>query len=228
MPICTRCNTERDTADFKRYASLAQTRSWLKNPNARTRLQYIGKVCNDCHKQVARKPSTMSPEELRKRLINEGKNRDMVEHLYAQRVKAGKKRSSQSGTRALKKRRAPLFEPVMSNIGKVIASIRARRLYVQQTDSNTDDGRNAIEYLDLCLAQTVFVRDKLMLRKKTASTPPAWWQNLIPPDDLHAISWAHAALSTKYKDRFAAIHRAVAVPAVPVAPAVPSPINKGE
>ena len=222
--LCPTCNIERDQAQFKRYASLSQTRSWLKNPCAQTRLLYTGKVCNYCHKRIARKPSTMSPEELRKRLTNEGKHLDIIEHLYAQRVKAGKKRSSQSGTRALKKRRAPLFEPVMSNIGKVIASIRSRRLYVQQTDS-TDDGRTAIEYLDLCLAQTVFVRDKLMLRRKTARTPPAWWQNLIPPDDIHAISWAYAALSTKYKDRFAAIHRAVADPVVPQ---VQSPINKGE
>jgi hypothetical protein len=223
--LCPTCNIERDQAQFKRHASLSQTRSWLKNPSAQTRLLYTGKVCNYCHKRVARKPSTMSPEELRKRLTNEGKHLDIIEHLYAQRVKAGKKRSSQSGTRALKKRRAPLFEPVMSNIGKVIASIRSRRLYVQQTDSSTDDGRTAIEYLDLCLAQTVFVRDKLMLRRKTARTPPAWWQNLIPPDDIHAISWAYAALSTKYKDRFAAIHRAVADPVVPQ---VQSPINKGE
>ena len=42
---CTRCNTELERSEFKRLATLAQSRAWTKNPLATKRITYIGKIC---------------------------------------------------------------------------------------------------------------------------------------------------------------------------------------
>lgn len=101
--ICTACKTAKPRKDFKRSATLAQTRAWLRNSLATKRMTYIGKECNDCHKQTKRKSKDLTPEELRKRLINEGVNSLVVEELIARRRATGSKKKSVSAKRTMLK-----------------------------------------------------------------------------------------------------------------------------
>ena len=207
--LCPNCNTERDVKDFKRYATLTQTRSWLKNPNAKTRLLYTGKVCNACHKQTVRKPSDISPEELRKRMVSQGVNPDLVEHLHAQRVKAGKKRQSEGGLRAVKKRRVTLFTPVLDEIGATLEQVRNKRSYIKQTEDNEQSLRLVMKYLDVCEAQLMIVRDKVQLKRKVGSVPPKRWQELITDDWHNERAQARAPIAGKYKDRLARVEQSL-------------------
>lgn len=100
--LCPVCNTEKERKDFKRLASLAQTKSWLKNPLASKRITYIGKECNQCHKQVKRKQNQLTPAELRKRLINEGANPLKIEVTLAKRKAQGVKKKSAVMSRTMR------------------------------------------------------------------------------------------------------------------------------
>ena len=102
--LCPICNTEKERKDFKRLATLAQTRAWLRNSLATKRMTYIGKECNDCHKQTKRKSKDLTPEELRKRLINEGKHPLLVQTQIAKRRATGSKKKSVSAKRTMRKR----------------------------------------------------------------------------------------------------------------------------
>ena len=218
--LCPNCNTERDVKDFKRYATLTQTRSWLKNPNAKTRLLYTGKVCNACHKQTVRKPSEISPEELRKRMVSQGINPDLVEHLHAQRVKAGKKRQSEGGLRAIKKRREPLFKPVLDEIATIMRWVRDQQRYIKRTeirDFNPEPRpyphrmheHPELNYLGLCEASLIVVRDKVHTLRKMGSVPPKRWHELIPEKLFRERVLAHDLMRGKYKDRLARVEESL-------------------
>ena len=99
--LCPKCNTDKERKLFKRFATLAQTKAWLSNPNATKRMTYIGKECNECHKQVKRKTTDLTPNELHKRLINEGMNPMLVEARVAKRRAQGSKKKSAVTSRTM-------------------------------------------------------------------------------------------------------------------------------
>lgn len=100
--LCPTCNTEKERKHFKRFATLQQTRSWLNNPNATKRMIYTGKECNQCHKQTKRKNTDLTPNELRRRLINEGVNPMLVDERIAKRRAQGIKKKSVSSRRTMR------------------------------------------------------------------------------------------------------------------------------
>lgn len=92
--FCLTCNTAKPRKDFKRNATLAQTKAWLRNPLATKRMTYIGKECNQCHKLSSRKQSDITPAEIKRRLINEGVNPLKIEATLAKRkARTAKKKS---------------------------------------------------------------------------------------------------------------------------------------
>ena len=99
--LCPICNTEKERKDFKRLATLAQTRAWLRNPLASKRITYIGKECNECHKQTKRKTKDLTPGELHRRLINEDVNPIKVHDRLAKRRAQGSKKKSVSASRTM-------------------------------------------------------------------------------------------------------------------------------
>lgn len=101
MMVCPLCKATKERKDFKRKATLAQTKAWLHNPSATKRMIYFGKECNDCHKQTKRKPSDLTPNELHKRLINEGKNPLVVHARVAERRVQGAKKKAVSASRTM-------------------------------------------------------------------------------------------------------------------------------
>jgi hypothetical protein len=100
--VCPVCKTAKPRKDFKRMVTLAQTRAWLRNPLASKRMTYIGKECNECHKQVKRKSKDLTPNELHKRLINEGKNPLVVQAQIAKRRAQGAKKKSAVMSRTMR------------------------------------------------------------------------------------------------------------------------------
>ena len=199
---CPRCNTAREPKDFKRIATLAQTRSWLKNPLATKRIVYSGSTCNDCHKQTTRKRSDLTPEEYRKRLVNEGKDPDEVDQLYESRVKLGKAKLRRGAIKTLKITRQPLFVPVIATLNKLIQALKNRIKYIQQTETDPEALAKATHFLQICLAQAVHSRDKILMKKKTASVPPARWQELLSPRDHEDRTNAHNLMPERYQNRF--------------------------
>lgn len=200
---CPNCKTEREPRDFKRFATLAQTRAWLKKPDAQKRMIYVGSICNECHKQITRKPNELSPAELRKRLLNEGKSTLIVDSLHESRVQYGKAKLRAGALRALKFQRKDLFVPVLAELNKLVDTIKRRRKYIYATDKDPQ----AIGFLDICLAQALIARDKVLAKKKAAGKPPDDWRTVISDDDIFERKRAHARLSTQYKDRFYEINK---------------------
>lgn len=100
--LCPKCNTEKERKDFKRLATLAQSRAWLRNPLASKRITYIGKECNECHKQIMRKNKDLTPNELHKRLINEGVNPMLIEARIIKRRAQGSKKKSVVSSRTMR------------------------------------------------------------------------------------------------------------------------------
>jgi hypothetical protein len=194
---CPNCKTEREPRDFKRFATLAQTRAWIKKPDAQKRMIYVGSICNACHRQVMRKPNEISPAELRKRLINEGKSTLIVDSLHESRVQYGKVKLRAGALRALKLQRKDLFVPVVADLNKLINTIKRKRAYIYKTDKDM----LALRFLDTCLAQALIARGKVLAKKKAAGKPPDNWRALIDEDYDFERDNAYAYLSTTYKDR---------------------------
>lgn len=99
--LCPKCNTEKERKHFKRLATLAQSRAWIGNPSSTKRITYIGKECNECHKQTVRKSKDLTPEELRKKLVNKGVNPLIVEARIARRRAQGSKKKSVIASRTM-------------------------------------------------------------------------------------------------------------------------------
>jgi hypothetical protein len=104
--LCPICTKEKERKDFKRLATLSQTKAWLRNPLASKRMTYIGKECNDCHKQTKRKYKDLTPVELQKRLINQGVNPIKIEATLARRKVLTTKKKSAVARRTLRARYA--------------------------------------------------------------------------------------------------------------------------
>lgn len=104
--LCPICKASKPRKDFKRMATITQTRAWLRNPLASKRMTYIGKECNDCHKQTKRKQHQITPTELRKRLVNEGVNLLKIEATLARRKALVTKKKSAVARRMMRARHA--------------------------------------------------------------------------------------------------------------------------
>ena len=102
--VCPVCKETKPRKQFKRFATLAQTKAWLNNPNATKRMTYFGKECNSCHQQTKRKTTDLTPNELHRRLINEGLQPVIVEARVAERRAKGSKKKSVSASRTMKAR----------------------------------------------------------------------------------------------------------------------------
>lgn len=100
--LCPVCNTDKERKHFKRLATLAQTKAWLRNPLASKRMTYFGKECNECHKQTIRKNTDLTPNELHRRLVNAGVNPVVIETRVAERRAKGIKKKSVVASRAMR------------------------------------------------------------------------------------------------------------------------------
>lgn len=119
---CPTCGITKPPKQFKRLATITQTRSWLRKPSASTRLWYEGKHCNACERAVTKRKLT--PEQLRKRLVNEGLLPEIAD-VYVQKQKARTtERKREVAINNLRARRAILFEEPLGEVRDLITLSR--------------------------------------------------------------------------------------------------------
>lgn len=180
--LCPKCNQSLPRSDFKRLATLSQTRSWLRNPNAQRRMWYWGEVCNTCSKQVRRKrnPSDLPPSEYERRLINEGRPQFFVDLAVAERRARGTEKRQESACRSRKKRYADAFEDHRVNITAVINAVRARQRNAEKYEHDADD----IAFLQTYLAHLRKIKAELRSLHQQGRGAPSHWRDLLRPDEI--------------------------------------------
>lgn len=180
--LCPKCNQSLPRSAFKRLATLLQTRSWLRNPNAQRRMWYWGEVCNACTKQVRRKrnPSDLPPSEYERRLISEGKPQFFVEASVAERRARGTEKRQESACRSRKKRYADVFEDHRVNITTVINAVRARQRNAEKYEHDADD----IAFSQTYLAYLRKVKAELRSLHQQGRGAPSHWRDLLRPEEI--------------------------------------------
>jgi hypothetical protein len=184
--ICTTCNESKPRADFTRLATLAQTRSWLRNPNAQRRLTYHGAECNACFNKSKRTPLDMSPSEYARRLKKEGKSQHYIDLFVADRVAHGKKRASAAGIKGIQARQAPVYKAICDALSELIEKLRQRYHYMQRTHGD----KGALAFLDFALAQAMLVRMSVKEKYRKGGFMPDSWQEYVTDDareELHKL-----------------------------------------
>lgn len=200
---CPRCLLEKPRREFKRLASLSQTRQWLRNPNAQTRHAYIGKFCNACHNK--RKPSDLSPSEHRKRLINEGKSVEYADMTYEMRRAQGKKRLAESAKRTRKKRYATILEDHIKHINNLLSVTRAKCEYHY---AKTTDIKTKMFQANAEMILTQAKRELKDMGTRGATIPPDW-RRLVEPEKTEALRHAYAEVRGELQDRVVSVVLAI-------------------
>ena len=162
---CSGCNTIKPIADFKRRATLSQSRNWTKNPNLKRALEYDGKLCNACHQR--RKPSDLSPEELRKRMVNEGKNPLIVQGKVEAHYAKGKASRKQKQTKARAERYAEQYQAMLKDIATKLRKTSEHLRYVKR--SNKPEER--IESLEEIVRNLRTQRDRIRAARRDGRDP---------------------------------------------------------
>jgi galactose-1-phosphate uridylyltransferase len=79
MKICNCCSQSKHPKDFRRYATLAQSRIWTRNPHMKRPIRYESSTCNECAKSKRTPTLKLSPENARRRMVNEGEHNLVIE-----------------------------------------------------------------------------------------------------------------------------------------------------
>jgi hypothetical protein len=207
---CQTCNQVKPRADFTRLATLAQTRAWIRNPTAKSRLPFVSTVCNSCSKQVKRNSGDMSPSEYQKRLVNEGMHPLIIEELVKNRIKRGKVKLKAGALRALKIQRKHLYEPHVAEIQTVRRKVRQRVRY--SAARNFENNAEFDRFTQMCESCCQFVMDNLRNLRSAARTPPSHWQKLIADTARAEIDDAFNALDGTDKARMLDVWQALQIP----------------
>lgn len=218
--LCPNCKTEKETKDFRRVATLAQTRAWLRNPNATRRMEYVGSFCNTCSKAHARHSKDLSPAEYRKKLINEGVHPLIIEELVKSRVNHGKAKLRAGAIRALRIQRTPQFIPLVAELRTLSRTLKRRISKAPTQEVKT--------FLETCLAQVILTLVQLKELKRTARAAPVCWQKLIKEVDQDEILSKFSRIGELEKVDVANILQTMRVPRehvekVPYDPSKPLP-----
>jgi hypothetical protein len=196
--ICTTCNESKPRADFTRLATLAQTRAWLRNPNAQRRLTYHGAECNACFNKTKRAPLDMSPSEYARRLKNEGKDPQHIATHVANRVASGKKRASAAGIKGIQARQAPVYKVMCDALNELVEKLRQRFNYMQRTHG--DPG--ALRFLDFALAQAILARRAIKDKYRKGGFMPDSWQEYVTDDAREELHKLFGTIDPLLRSRF--------------------------
>jgi hypothetical protein len=133
---CSGCHTLKPIADFTRRATLSESRNWTKNPELKRPILYEGKLCNGCQKR--RKPSDLSPEELRKRLVNEGANPLKIQAKVEAHYAKGKASRKQKQTKARAERYEAQYQAMLKDTAEQLRKTSEHLRYARRS-SKPDD-----------------------------------------------------------------------------------------
>ena len=162
---CSACHTLKPIADFKRRATLSQARAWLKNEHLKQAITYTGKHCNDCHRR--RKPSELSPEELRRRLRSEERNPLKIQAAVEQRYAKGKASRKQKQIKARAERYEGQYAALLAELANKIRIQSEHIRYARRSNKNAE----YIEHQELTLADLRQQRDQLKEARRNGRDP---------------------------------------------------------
>lgn len=197
---CSACGNECPLSDFKRRATLLQSRAWTKNPNANKRLMYEGKICNTCHNERKRMADDMSPEAYRKRLVNERVNPLKIQARVEARRARGIMRRQTKSAKTLLKNAMPELRPMFDEITTMEVKLKNKLLHFQRT------GQGECAASVFCARYLIMlesVRQQLRTRVETRQKLPDAWVDLIA-DRFTATLWdMFRAVADEHKQRLA-------------------------
>jgi hypothetical protein len=162
---CSSCSTIKPIADFKRRATLSESRNWTKNPNLKRAITYEGKLCNNCHRR--RKPSELSPEELRKRMVNEGANPLKIQAQVEAHYAKGKESRRQKQTKARAERYEAQYNAMLKDTAEKLRKTSEHLRYVKR--SNKPEER--IESLEEIVRNLRTQRDQIKAARRDGRDP---------------------------------------------------------
>ena len=205
---CPACQQEKERKEFKRLASLAQTRAWLKKPTASKRLWYVGNVCNACNPK--RKAADIAPSELEKILIRNDVNTEIAKARIENRKAAGTKSRAKGAIKALKQRRLAHFDRHKAEITKLTAVLSTRLAYIKKKkDPNQYD---LMRYLRYAATLCKVARQTMTREGRAGHAAPVNWQAAIKPDDIVTLQQLRRNLDSGHKLRVDAIHNTLTAP----------------
>ena len=162
---CSGCHTLKQIADFKRRATLSESRNWTKNPALKRAITYEGKLCNACHRR--RKPSDLSPEELRKRLVNEGANPLKIQAQVEAHYAKGKESRRQKQTKARAEHYEAQYNAMLKDTAEQLRKISEHLRYVKRTNKPEE----RIESLEELVRNLRTQRDQLKEARRNGRDP---------------------------------------------------------
>lgn len=160
MKICKCCSQPKPPSDFKRYASLAQSRIWTRNPHMKRPIEYESVVCNVCARSKRKPTLKLSPENARRRMVNERENTLIIE----QTVQRIRENALQRKRVTILKNRKSLFAEAYADMSKQLDREKKRAMRAP------DDAR----LREILRANEIFKRLKHEGRK-----PPKHWEELL-------------------------------------------------
>jgi hypothetical protein len=162
---CKSCHTIKPIADFTRRATLSESRNWTKKPNLKRAITYEGKLCNGCQKR--RKPSDLSPEELRKRLVNEGANPLKIQAKVEAHYAKGKASRKQKQAKARAERYEAQYNAMLKDIAEQLRKTSEHLRYARRS-SKPDD---YIENLEETVRNLRTQRDQIKAARLNGRDP---------------------------------------------------------
>jgi hypothetical protein len=207
---CPKCQQEKDKFDFRRLASLAQTRAWLKKPTASRRIWYVGTVCNLCRPK--RSAADIAPSELEKILIRNDTNKDLLRERIDNRRALGTKKRVKGAIKALQQRRFEHFQSHKVTINKLTAAVSTRLSYLKRKGFADANDYALMRYLRYALWLMKTARQTLTREGNAARAAPVEWQAVIKPDDIVTLWGLHSHLSPEHIHRVHALHHTLTTP----------------
>lgn len=197
---CKTCSLTKPKRDFRRLATLAQSRALTHNPESQKRITITSATCNKCHNKARRKPTELTPEELRKRLINEGAPIHYAHQVYEERLRCGKQRRQESGKRAARSMRWDTYTPLLQEVASLNLIVRTRQRYAAKRIKHADPNyADTPSFLQTCLGQLVLARGVIRRQRAAGRGAPARWRDLINAD---LIRGAYAQMGEGSRRRY--------------------------
>jgi hypothetical protein len=218
--LCSACRKLKRIRLFRRYASLSQTRAWLRNPLATQRLKYEGRECNRCFGLTTRKAHDMSPAELERRLHNEETHPLFLINAVSDRKAEGKRKQKENMMRSNRIRFAEKYEQAF----KKLESFR-QAIYRVRKSPKLDTMAGMIptlaEFLDNADSIVFLAKQKVRDLRREGKAPPNDWRKLVPDKSRAYAEAIYKKLPVQYRHITRKVMSCIPAPIYVVPNAVP-------
>ena len=145
--LCVTCNEVKPTAQFKRRLSLAQTRAFLRQPNATTRYWTDSKRCKECQLQHKRhRPLTI--KEIRTKITSGDMHHVVGEEKIKRMRQAIPKRRSKVMKEYWQKKKLGWQDELKTNLQKQVTAY-ANRYYAYKNKLSDYDSPTPLQHATL-------------------------------------------------------------------------------